>query len=66
MVYLEKCMIGLCSMCVCLHTEMHMRDGSMPIYKPLKDVHKMAFDCIHSHMKLLEYDKERIVKFEYY
>lgn len=53
-------------MCVCLHTEMHMRDGSMPIYKPLKDVHKMAFDCIHSHMKLLEYDKERVVKFECY
>lgn len=33
----ERCLVGLCATCVCEHTEMHARNGTIPQYQNVRD-----------------------------
>lgn len=55
-------MVGLCSQCVCVHTDMHTRNGTAPILRPIKDIHLKYHSEINNLINLLETDKDKIVK----
>lgn len=57
----SECLVGLCSHCICEHTEMHTRTKTSPKYKSIKECHDSAQGELKTVISSLKESQERIV-----
>ena len=60
--YKEKCLVGLCATCICTHTEVHAKIGTVPQYENIRDTFANLQAEVRHQITLIDDDKNRLVQ----